>query len=61
MFVERTGYIEVDAETTSLPGVALSLEAGQELKDQTLHMLAGGNYYRARAWTKMAIRWRMWT
>lgn len=40
LFVERTGYIEVDAKRRHSDGVALSLEAGQELKDQTLHMLA---------------------
>jgi protocatechuate 3,4-dioxygenase beta subunit len=40
LFVERTGYIEVDAQRRHSDGVALSLEAGQELKDQTLHMLA---------------------
>ncbi len=40
LFVERTGYIEVDAKRRHSEGVVLSLEAGQELKDQTLHMLA---------------------
>jgi hypothetical protein len=39
VFVERTGYIEVDAKRRRLQGTALSFEAGQELKDQTLHML----------------------
>src|SRR5262249_51585680 len=39
LFVERTGYIEVDAKRRRSNGVTLSLEAGQDLKDQTLHML----------------------
>lgn len=40
LFVERTGYIEVDAKRRRSDGVLLSLDAGQELKEQTLHMLA---------------------
>src|SRR5215468_5911293 len=40
LFVERTGYIEVDAKRRRSNGVMLSLEAGQDLKDQTLHMLS---------------------
>ncbi len=40
LFVERTGYIEVDAKRRRSDGLLLSLDAGQELKDQTLHMLA---------------------
>jgi protocatechuate 3,4-dioxygenase beta subunit len=39
LFVERTGFIEVDARRRRSDGVVLSLEAGQELKDQRLHML----------------------
>jgi len=39
LFVERTGYIEVDKKRRRAEGIALSLEAGQELKDQVLHML----------------------
>jgi hypothetical protein len=39
MFVERTGYIEVDQKRRRSSGVALSFEAGQDLKDQALHML----------------------
>ncbi len=39
MFVERTGYIEVDQKRRRSPGVALSFEAGQDLKDQALLML----------------------
>jgi Carboxypeptidase regulatory-like domain len=39
IFVERTGYIEVDEKRRRLQGIALSFEAGQELKEQTLHML----------------------
>jgi hypothetical protein len=39
LFVERTGFIEVDAKRRRSDGVVLSLEAAQELKDQTLHML----------------------
>jgi hypothetical protein len=40
LFVERTGYIEVDPKRRRSEGIVLSLEAGQELKDQTLRMLA---------------------
>ena len=40
MFVERPGYIEVDEKRRRSQGVVLSFEGGQELKDQTLHMLA---------------------
>jgi hypothetical protein len=40
LFVERTGYIEVDAKRRRSDGVLLSLDAGQELKDQVLHMVA---------------------
>ena len=40
LFVERTGYIEVDEKRRRSDGVVLSFEAGQELKDQSLHMLA---------------------
>jgi protocatechuate 3,4-dioxygenase beta subunit len=39
LFVERTGYLEVDQKRRRSSGVALSFEAGQELKAQTLHML----------------------
>lgn len=39
MFVERTGYLEVDAKSRRSGGISLSLEAGQELRDQVLHML----------------------
>jgi protocatechuate 3,4-dioxygenase beta subunit len=39
LFVERTGYIEVDKKRRRTEGIAISLEAGQELKDQVLHML----------------------
>src|ERR1700731_4457441 len=40
MFVERPGYVEVDEKRRRSQGVVLSFEGGQELKDQTLHMLA---------------------
>jgi protocatechuate 3,4-dioxygenase beta subunit len=40
MFVERPGYVEVDDKRRRSQGVVLSFEAGQELKDQSLHMLA---------------------
>ena len=40
MFVERTGFLEVDEKRRRSEGLLISLEAGQELKDQTLHMLA---------------------
>jgi len=39
LFVERTGYIEVDKKRRRTEGIAISLEAGQDLKDQVLHML----------------------
>jgi protocatechuate 3,4-dioxygenase beta subunit len=39
LFVERTGYIEVDKKRRRTEGIAISLEAGQEVKDQVLHML----------------------
>lgn len=39
LFVERTGYIEVDKKRRRAEGIAISLEAGQEVKDQVLHML----------------------
>lgn len=39
IFVERTGYIEVDEKRRRLEGTALGFEAGQELKDRILHML----------------------
>ncbi len=39
MFVERPGYLEVDQKRRRSPGTALSFKAGQEQKDQTLHML----------------------
>jgi len=40
MFAERTGFIEVDQKRRRSRGLYLSFSAGQELKDQTLHMLA---------------------
>ncbi len=40
IFVERTGYIEVDEKNRRSEGFIVSLEAGQELKDQLLRMLA---------------------
>jgi hypothetical protein len=40
MFVERPGYVEVDQKRRRSPNIFLSLAGGQELKDQTLHMLA---------------------
>ena len=40
MFVERPGFVEVDQKRRRSYSIALSLVAGQELKDQTLHMLA---------------------
>lgn len=39
IFVERTGFIEVDKDGRRLPGTALSLAAGQSIKDLQLHML----------------------
>ena len=40
IFAERTGYIEVDEKRRRLQGTALSFEAGQEVKDQTLRMVS---------------------
>jgi protocatechuate 3,4-dioxygenase beta subunit len=40
IFVERTGYIEVDEKHRRSEGLVISLDAGQELKDPTLRMLA---------------------
>ena len=40
IFVERTGFQEVDEKNRRLEGLVVSLDAGQDLKDQTLHMLA---------------------
>jgi hypothetical protein len=40
MFAERTGFIEVDQKRRRSRGLYLSFSAGQELQDQTLHMLA---------------------
>jgi Carboxypeptidase regulatory-like domain len=40
MFVERPGYLEVDEKRRRSLGIVLSFEAGQELKNQKLHMLA---------------------
>ena len=42
IFVERTGYIEVDEKRRRSEGMVISLAAGQDLKDQTLRMLAAG-------------------
>ncbi len=42
IFVERTGYIEVDEKRRRSEGMLISLDAGQDLKDQTLRMLAAG-------------------
>src|SRR5215469_15898453 len=39
MFAERTGFIEVDQKRRRSRGLYLSFSAGQELKDQILHML----------------------
>jgi hypothetical protein len=39
MFAERTGYLAVDAKRRRSGGISLSFEAGQELRDQILHML----------------------
>ena len=39
IFVERTGFIEVDKAGRRLAGIALSIEAGQSAKDLQLHML----------------------
>jgi protocatechuate 3,4-dioxygenase beta subunit len=40
MFVERPGYLEVDEKRRRSQGVVLSFNAGGEIKNQTLHMLA---------------------
>src|SRR5579864_409647 len=40
MFAERTGFIEVDQKRRRSRGLYLSFSAGQELQDQTLHMMA---------------------
>jgi Carboxypeptidase regulatory-like domain len=39
MFVERSGYLEVDAKHRQSTGMTLSFDAGQEVKDQVLRML----------------------
>jgi hypothetical protein len=39
LFVERAGYIEVDKKRRRTEATAISFEAGQEVKDQVLHML----------------------
>jgi protocatechuate 3,4-dioxygenase beta subunit len=39
LFVERTGYLEVDGKHRRSTGIMLSFESGQELKDQVLRML----------------------
>lgn len=39
IFVERTGFIEVDKSGRRLPGTALSLQAGQHIKDLQMRML----------------------
>jgi Carboxypeptidase regulatory-like domain len=39
IFVERSGFIEVDKTGHRLPGTALSLQAGQRIKDLQLRML----------------------
>jgi Carboxypeptidase regulatory-like domain len=40
MFAERTGFIEVDQKRRRSRGLYLSFSADQELRDQTLHMMA---------------------
>ena len=40
MFTERTGFIEVDHRRRRSQGISLSFDPGQEVNDQTLHMLA---------------------
>jgi len=40
MFSERTGFIEVDQKRRRSLGLYLTFSAGQELQDQTLHMMA---------------------
>jgi protocatechuate 3,4-dioxygenase beta subunit len=39
LFVERTGYLEVDDKHRQSSGIVLSFESGQEIKDQVLRML----------------------
>jgi len=39
LFVERPGYIEVDAKRRRSQGVSLSFDAGEAVKDELLHML----------------------
>ena len=39
IFVERTGYVEVDKKLRRSQGLVIDIQGGQELKDQTLHML----------------------
>ena len=39
IFVERTGFIQVDRKNHRGPGIVLSLEAGQEVRDLLLRML----------------------
>jgi protocatechuate 3,4-dioxygenase beta subunit len=39
LFVERTGYLEVDEKHRHSAGLALSFDAGQDVKDQLLRML----------------------
>ncbi len=40
MFAERTGFIEVDQRRRRSQGISLSFDPGQEVNNQTLHMLA---------------------
>ena len=40
VMVERTGYVGVDKKKKRSQGWMLSIEAGQQIKDQKLHMLA---------------------
>ncbi len=40
MFVERAGFIEVDPRRRRSQGISLAFDPGQEVKDQTLHMLS---------------------
>ncbi len=39
MFVERSGYIEVDKQRRRSQGISLSFESGDAVKDEVLHML----------------------
>ena len=48
LFVERTGYIEVDEKRRRSEGMVISLEAGQDLKDQTLPYARRRHFNRAR-------------